>query len=382
MSNNTEEIKVPVTEEGSEKPKRARKKKVTPEVAPEVVTKATPEVAVETVEAKKEEPKKKVKTEKAPEKSVAEKPKTQRKRKAKVEIDEETRDTRALLKGARSKFTVLKGMLERVDVLEGFSNPEQAVNAIVHYNNFKVMIPAAHMGIEIPEGLSGQEKASIYKKYINTMLGANVEYVVSYVSETDNIAAGNREIAMRIRSKQYFKNIYRNSGKSYMELAMEKKMPIEADVVAVSGSQIRLAIFGAEGKVHAKDAAWRFSNNLSEQFYPGSTVKVIVKEIEYNEKNDKYTVRASIKETTPNLQVKNIGDYSISSTCLGRVSGAIQSGYFICIGDSKTGIEAFCDLVHGGIIPQVGDLVSCQLTNINYETGAAKAKITRIIKRA
>ena len=56
--------------------------------------------------------------------------------------------------------------------------------------------------------------------------------------------------------------------------------------------------------------------------------------------------------------------------------------YNIAIGDNKTGIEAFCDLVLGGITPMVNDIVSCQLTNINYETGLCKAKITRIIRRA
>lgn len=341
---------------------------------------------VEEIEATEVKTNEEVKEEKAPEvqetkPETEEKPK--RKRKAKVEIDEETRDTRALLKGARSNCTILKGMIERVDIAENAPSPETSVYAILHFNNFKIMIPAVNMGIrDIPEDLTPQEKASRYKKFLNTMLGANVEYVVTHVSEGEHIAAGNREVALNIRKKKGFENKYRNTGMSQMEYAMEKKIPVEADILAVSGSQIRLSVFGAEGKVMAKDAAWRFSNNLSEKFYPGETVKIIIKEIRKNEENGEITVIGSIKETTDNPQVNNIADYTRNSTCLGRVSGAIDRGYFLTIGDDKTGIEAFCDLVHGGITPQINDIVSCQLTAIDYETGQAKAKITRIIRRA
>lgn len=317
--------------------------------------------------------------ESAPEKT--EKPK--RKRKAKVEIDEVTRDTRALLKGARSNCTILRGMIERVDIAENAPSPETSVYAIVHYNNFKVMIPAVAMGIrDVPDELPPQEKASKYKRFLNTMLGANIDYVVTHVSEGENIAAGNREVAQNILKKKGFENKYRNTGMSYMEYAMEKKEPVEADIVAVSGSQIRLSVFGVEGKVLAKEASWRFTSNLSEKFYPGETVKIIVKEIRKNEENGEITVIGSIRETVDNPQVNNIADYSRNATCLGRVTGAIDRGYFLTIGDDKTGIEAFCDLVHGGITPQINDIVSCQLTNIDYETGAAKAKITRIIRRS
>lgn len=311
---------------------------------------------------------------------VAEKPK--RKRKEKVVIDEEARDTRILLKGAKSKCTILKGMLERVDVAENSPTPESAVFGVLHYKNFKIMIPALFMNIEVPDDVTGKEKAAILRKHMNTMLGASIEYVVTKVSETANVAIGDRSIAMSIKKKQNFINKYRNTGMSYMEYAMENKVPVEADIMAVSGSQIRLNIGGADGRVLARDAAWRFSNNLSENFFPGDTVKVIIKEIHHNEETGEYSVKASIKDTTPNAQINNIADYSVSSTCLARVSGAIQSGYFLAIGDNKTGIEAFCDLVHGGITPMIDDVVSCQLTKIDYETGQAKAKITRIIRRA
>ena len=169
---------------------------------------------------------------------------------------------------------------------------------------------------------------------------------------------------------------------SQMEYAMEKKIPVEGDILAVSGSLIRMSVFGVEAKIMAKDAAWRFSNNLSENFFPGDTAKIIIKEINKNEETGEFSVIGSIKETTANPQINNLADYSVSATCLGKVSGAIDRGYFLLIGDNKTGIEAFCDWVHGGITPQVNDIVSCQLTAINYETGQAKAKITRIIRRA
>lgn len=338
------------------------------------------ENSVEEEKVKEKKKQKEKKTKEVPAAETAEPEKPKRKRKAKPEIDEETRDTRVLLKGAHSKFTIMKGMLERVDVAENAPSIDNSVYGVVHYGNFKIIIPAAYMGVNVPNDIPGHEKAALYKRYLNSMLGSEVEYVVTRVSETENVASGNRMIAMGIKKKQFYTNKYRNTGMSYADYCMENKIPVEADIMSVSGSQIRLTVLGADAKVLAKDAAWKFTSNLSENFFPGDTVKVIIKEINRTEDGD-VTVRASVKETTPNLQIENVADFSINSTCLGKVSGAINNGYFISIGDNKTGIEAFCDLVHGGITPIIGDIVSCQLTHINYDTGAAKAKITRIIKR-
>ncbi len=333
----------------------------------------------ENVEMKDE---KTVETTKKEETVKVEEPKPKRKRKTKEPIDEETRDTRALLKGARSNHTILRGILERVDVAENGPSPESSIYGVIHYGNFKVMIPALFMDITVDETLQSNEKASILRKFMNTMLGANIEYVITYVSEKDHIALGNRVIANDMKKAHYFKNKYRKSGMPYADFAMENKIPVEADIIAVSGSQIRVSVMGAEGKIMAKEAAWRYSSNLSENFFPGDTTKIIIKEIKRNEEGKVTTVIGSIRETSENPQVANMADYSVGSTCLGKITGSISSGFFIAIGDSKTGVEAFCDLVHGGVVPSIGDTVSCQLVAINYDTGVARAKITRIIRKA
>ena len=95
---------------------------------------------------------------------VPEKPKKTRKRKEKVEIDELTRDTRAILKGDKSNKSILRGMIERIDIIDNAPSPETSVCAIVRYNNFKVIIPAISMALrDVPQNISGQEKISKYK---------------------------------------------------------------------------------------------------------------------------------------------------------------------------------------------------------------------------
>lgn len=315
--------------------------------------------------------------------AVEEKPK--RKRKPKTEADEKTRDTLVLLKGAKATCSIMSGMIERIDELENAPTPETKVCAILRFGNFKVMIPAAYLKMkfrDITDDLTNQEKVKKLRRHLNPLLGASIDYVITHIDTKNNLAVGSREIACNIQLKKGFENKYRNSGMSLMEFNMENKIPVEGDILAVSGSQILMSVSGAECKVVAKDAAWRFSNNLSENFYPGQKVKVIIKEIKRNEETKEISLIGSIKETTSNPQIDNLSDYSVNSTCLGRVSGAIDRGYFLVIGNGEAAVEAFCDLVHGGFTPQVGDIVSCQFTAINYETGQAKAKITRIIRRA
>ena len=60
----------------------------------------------------------------------------------------------------------------------------------------------------------------------------------------------------------------------------------------------------------------------------------------------------------------------------------LQKGYYISLGDHKTGIDAFCTTVLGNQIPQIGDKVACQIIKINVEDCFAVAKINRIIQVA
>lgn len=82
----------------------------------------------------------------------------------------------------------------------------------------------------------------------------------------------------------------------------------------------------------------------------------------------------------PNRQLINASKFKVNSVCIGTVSGASEKGYYVDLGDLKTGISAFCKIVHGTDIPNTGDKVACQILSITDE-GFAIVKITRIIRR-
>ena len=63
--------------------------------------------------------------------AVEEKPK--RKRKPRTEVDEKTRDTLVLLKGAKATCSIMSGMIERIDELENAPTPETKVCAILRF---------------------------------------------------------------------------------------------------------------------------------------------------------------------------------------------------------------------------------------------------------
>lgn len=338
-----------------------------------MATKKTAEVLEEEKVVEQSEIQAQESSEKKPEKA-------KRARKPKV-VEDEYRDLRAILKGARQKMTILSGMLERVEYADNYSNPDKDIRAIVFYNGFRVVIPASFMGLNVPENLPSQERASMYKKYLNAMISADVDFVILSVDEKENLAIGSRKIAMGIKRKQNFENLYRNTGMSYISYCIAKKRPVDAKVMSVSGSLVRVEVCGIESRVFAKDASWRYTTKLNEMFYPGDTVKVIVKSFEKSETGE-WSIEVSIREATPNKLTELASTFKINSVCVGTVSGVTEKGYYIDVGDIKTGIPGFCSLVHGTDIPQVGDKVICQIVNIDLEKGFAIVKITRIVRRA
>lgn len=318
--------------------------------------------------------------EKEPEKAPAKKTRTRRTRQA--DVLDTFRDARALLKGAQKTMKILTAMIERIEYNEHMQDAGTAITAVVQHSGFRVLIPASEFGLDVDESLTRQEKESIYKKYINPMIGANIDFVIRKVDEKTNLAVGSRRIAMAIKKKQIFQNRSRTGKKTQAQWAMEEKVPVEANVMAVAGSTVRIEVFGIETKVLAKDADWIYTANLSDIFCPGDKIKCIIKSIIVNEedKND-IKITASIREAYPNKQIDNASTFKENSICIGEVTGVNVKGYYILLGDRSTGITGFCQTVRGTEIPAVGDKVSCQVLSVNSSEGFAYVNIVRIIQK-
>lgn len=370
------------------KKKRGRKPKkvvenTTEDVSSEKITKEVQESDVKTTEPEnleKASENEVSKTESAPSEETPKKRRTRRTKQA--DVLDTYRDARALLKGARKTMKILNAMLERIEYNENMEDAGTAVTAVVQYDGFRILIPAREIGIEVDEDLSHQEKEAIYRRYINPMIGSNIDFVVMRVDEKTNLAIGSRRIAMAIKKKQIYQNRSRTGKKTQAQWAMEEKVPVEAHVMAVAGSTVRIEVFGVECKVLARDADWIYTANLSDIFCPGDKIKCIIKSIVINEedKND-IKITASIREAYPNRQIDNATTFKEGSICIGEVTGVNVKGYYVLLGDRKTGITGFCSTVRGTEIPAVGDKVSCQIRSVNENEGFANVNIVRIIQK-
>lgn len=319
---------------------------------------------------------------------IAKKTVKRRKRKTEAEKEdaEELRDTLALLRGGKQKMTIYSRMLERIETNENTVDPGVGICAIAELNGIKVMIPAKEMGITVDESLSPSERSKAYKRYLAPMLGSDIDFVVQHIDAKNKIAVGSRDIAMKIKKNQFFIKKTRAGSKTQAEYYMEKALKVPATVLAVAGSTVKVEVFGVETKVFSRDADWRYTANLATLFTPGDKINVIIKnfavELPEGTKDPNVKLEVSIKEATPNRIADNIKNYREGSICVGTISGVTEKGYYISLGDHKTGIDAFCTTVLGNQIPQIGDKVACQIIKINVEDCFAVAKINRIIQVA
>ena len=348
--NETEEQNTapPAAEEQTEKPKRTRKKKTE-------ITETEEQPVNETVEPQTEE--------KADEEAAAEpvKPKS---RILTVEAKTEvyTEQTRAdiiwhEIQNAYITHRIMTGTLSGVEC-----NDVGHHYAIADYNGFRIVIPLKEMFFEA---------VMRYNKLMNSMLGAEIDFVVRGIDSKARSVVASRKEAM-YKKRQTF---YMETDENGMFRIYEDRI-VQARVTAVAEKAIRIEIFGVDCAMPVKDLSWDWLGDAGERFSIGDKILVRIKEVERESIKDIY-VRADARSVTDN-RTDNLSSCRIQGKYAGRVTDTHKGVVYIRL---NNGVNAIAHSCLDRRMPGKKDDVSFVVTAIEEERGVALGIITRIIKQ-
>jgi len=272
------------------------------------------------------------------------------------------------LRTAMKSKRILSAKLEGIEKL-----PSGSYLAIVYYKEFRIVIPASEMMININEydDETNLEVNNRYAQILSRMLGAEIDFIISGIDKKEKRIVASRKAAM-LRKRQIY---YINEIDGKPRITVGKK--VESRIVAVGDKIIRVEMFGVETVVSIKNVAWEWIEDLRDRFEVGERVYVKILELEVVDQNEIHVV-ASIKDAVDNSSKDNIKKCILQGKYIGKVTGLDQNVIYVRL---NVGVNAIALAVHDRKAPSKRDEVSFVITRIDEENGIAIGIITKILKQ-
>lgn len=228
-----------------------------------------------------------------------------------------------------------KILTDTIDGIEVYDVPDvgKTTVAVVNHGDIKVCIRLEDAVLP-PRRVRGVADSEAHQFMLTKRLGAEIDYVIVGIDNTENIAVGNRLQAMKAKRKQFYFKEDRDGNK---QLYPDKKA--EARVVAVIQKGIFVEIFGAETFIPREELSYQRMVNAEEHFAVGERVLVRVQSIEYDKENFDVYVKASVKRVEENPAIKAINSLQLKQRYVGTVTQVDVDGVFVKL---NCGVDVKC----------------------------------------
>lgn len=238
--------------------------------------------------------------------------------------------------------------------------------AVVEYQGYRIVIPTSEMNIII--GGAVEEGKERQAKITSNMVGCDVDFVVMRMDEESHSVIASRRLAME-RKVQDFYIDKTASGKPVINVGSV----VEARIVAVSETVLRLEVFGTECFTRVFDIVEEWMADARERYSVGDTVYVKVSSIEFDSKS-----RPVIKVEGKSLTAPKVYACVKQGKYSGVVTGINKGIYFIRL---DIGVNAIAHTCKGeDRLPKRKDVVSFICTRMDEEGRVAVGLISRVIK--
>ena len=264
---------------------------------------------------------------------------------------------------------ILTGILGGIERLEG-----GATIAIIYYKNFRVVIPVSEMmlNLSVDENHNYGDLSLRQNKVLNTMLGAEIDFIIKGLDARARSIAASRKDAM-YKKRQIF---YLDKDASGKPKVYEDRIG-QARVVAVAEKVVRVELFGVETSIPARDLSFDWLGDAKERFHVGEQILVRVLSVDAQD-TDHITVRADVKSVEGNTSLANMQLCKVQGKYAGTVEDIHKGTVFVRL---TIGVNAIAHSCYDNRTIGKKDMVSFVVTHIDTERNVAVGIITRIIKQ-
>lgn len=251
------------------------------------------------------------------------------------------------------------------------STPSGMPYAAVLYKDVRVIIPAGELIDLTPyEGMDDVRRE--INGILNTMLGAEIDFIPKGIDERNQLVTGSRKEAMeQLRERFYIRPTIAGQ-----PLLLEGGLA-EAKVISVSPKLVTAELFGVDTVIPAQELSWSWVADAREVFHVGDRIVVRILEIRVRDGGIdlKASVRHAGKDPFENIEAK----IHPQQNYVGTIK---TEGYRTIRVTLLENLDCFCpfpDWMHT-VVP--GAKVSVKVTYLNLETRRISGRILRVIQEA
>lgn len=272
----------------------------------------------------------------------------------------------AVMSRARKPVPAVIGGIERTQ------NLEEVV--VAYYKTQRIIIPLGEMSISLSEdraNLVSTDKERI-TRICSTMLGAEIDVLIKGMDKrTGSVVASRREAMQKKRERYYLRPL--SDGLPQVRVGRV----VEGRIIGVTPQVVRFDVFGLEVSVTAAQLSWDWVSDVSERFFVGDKMKLLVTDIE-GETVDNLKIKVDAKTLMVNKSRDNLSKCSVQGRYIGEITNVRNGVAYLRL---KIGVNAIAHTNNDKRTPGKGDIVSFVITRINYDYGNVSGLITKIIKQ-
>lgn len=255
-----------------------------------------------------------------------------------------------------------------IDVRPGRKGREGWVE--LRHLNYRVLIPFSEMDIDVIERPDEEEEdhaKRVYKTLAN-MLGARIDFIITGIDTDNDLIAGSRAMATRIRRRDILNA--RDREGNYL---IYPGRQVQGNVLAVHQDFAWVDVYGMRVRIHTRDISSDYTAHAYDALQNGMSVPLYIVRVDRDDDGNVTMLYVSMRNDVKEREQKERISQSLKTgdECLGRVTNRTGKAIFLTLNNGLQAMAFVSNGLRGRRVPNIGDTVALRVLSIekNRDSG-------------
>ena len=255
-----------------------------------------------------------------------------------------------------------------IDVRPGRKGREGWVE--LRHLNYRVLIPFSEMDIEVVDRPDEEEEdhaKRVYKTLAN-MLGARIDFIITGIDPDNDLIAGSRAMATRIRRRDILNA--RDRDGNYL---IYPGRQVQGNVLAVHQNFAWVDVYGMRVRIRTRDISSDYTAHAYDALQNGMSVPLYIVQVDRDDDGNVTMLYVSMRNDVKEREQKERISQSLKTgdECLGRVTNRTGKAIFLTLNNGLQAMAFVSNGLRGRRVPNIGDTVALRVLSIekNRDSG-------------
>lgn len=255
-----------------------------------------------------------------------------------------------------------------IDVRPGRKGREGWVE--LRHLNYRVLIPFSEMDIEVVDRPDEEEEdhaKRVYKTLAN-MLGARIDFIITGIDPDNDLIAGSRAMATRIRRRDILNA--RDREGNYL---IYPGRQVQGNVLAVHQNFAWVDVYGMRVRIRTRDISSDYTAHAYDALQNGMSVPLYIVQVDRDDDGNVTMLYVSMRNDAKEREQKERISQSLKTgdECLGRVTKRTRKAIFLTLNNGLQAMAFVSNGLRGRRVPNIDDTVALRVLSIekNRDSG-------------